>query len=58
MIDGEDQEKIFTVEVEKTENVTILKDRIKEEAHLNQVDASDLDLWWLSVRMNLEQNSM
>ena len=47
LIDGEDREKIITVEVEKTKNVAILKKLIKEEKtrRLTQVDAADLELW-------------
>jgi hypothetical protein len=53
LIHGEVSEKMFTVEVEKTKNVSILKKLIKEEKapHLEHVAASDLDLW-----MNSEQN--
>jgi hypothetical protein len=44
---GDDESKVFTVEVSKDKNVSILKKLIKEEkAHLlSNVDASDLDLW-------------
>ena len=44
---GDELEKIFTVEVEKTKNVSILKKLIKEEKapHLDHVAASELDLW-------------
>ena len=42
---------MFTVEVEKTKNVSILKKLIKEEKAtlLNHVDASDLDIWNVSI---------
>ena len=42
---------MFTVKVPKTDNVSILKDFIKEEKapHLNHVAASDLDLWKVDV---------
>jgi Crinkler effector protein N-terminal domain len=38
---------MFTVEILKTKNVSILKDLIKEKKapHLNHIAASDLDLW-------------
>ena len=44
---GDDKERVFTVKVPKTDNVSILKDEIKKKkAHLfSDVDASDLDLW-------------
>jgi hypothetical protein len=48
---GDDPDRMFTVEVEKTKNVSILKDLIKEKKapHLNHVAASDLDLWKVDV---------
>jgi len=47
---GDDPDRIFTVKVPKTENVSILKDLIKEKKapHLDHVAASDLDLWQVS----------
>ena len=47
LIHGEVQEQMFTVEIEKTKNVSILKDLIKEKkaSRLEHVDASDLVLW-------------
>ena len=44
---GDELEKIFTVKIDKTENVSILKDLIKEKKapHLDHVAASELDLW-------------
>jgi hypothetical protein len=44
---GDDEDKVFTVEIFKDKNVSILKDEIKKKkAHLlSDVDASDLDLW-------------
>ena len=47
LIDGEDRKKVFVVDVEKTENVGFLKDRIKEEKarRLAQVNAAELELW-------------
>jgi hypothetical protein len=53
LIHGEDQEKMFTIEIEETKNVSILKDLIKEKKAflLNHVDASDLDLWMVDLRL-------
>jgi len=44
---GDDEDKVFTVKVPKTDNVSILKDEIKKKKapHLNHIAASDLDLW-------------
>jgi hypothetical protein len=48
---GDDLNKAFTVEIEKTKNVSILQKLIKEEkaSLLNHVDASDLVLWNVSI---------
>ena len=48
---GDDPKRMFTVKIDKTENVSILKKLIKEEkaSRLKHVDASDLDLWSVSV---------
>ena len=50
LVVGDDPDRIFTVEIPKTENVSILKDLIKEKKarHFEHVDASDLDLWQVS----------
>jgi len=42
---------VFTVEIEKSKNVSILKDLIKEKnaPHLNKVAAKDLDLTQVSL---------
>ena len=50
LIDGEDQMEVFVVDVEKTENVGFLKDRIKEKRarRLAQVDAAELKLWMVN----------
>src|SRR5882672_12778017 len=44
---SDDEDKVFTVKVPKTDNVSILKDEIKRKKapHLNHIAASDLDLW-------------
>ena len=44
---GDDPDRMFTVEIAKTKNVSILKSLIKKEKapHLDHVAASDLDLW-------------
>ena len=54
LIHGEVQEKMFTVKIDKTENVSILKDLIKEKraSRLEHVDTSDLDLWKVSIPMD------
>jgi hypothetical protein len=54
LIYGEVQERMFTVEVEKTKNVSILKKLIKEEKALclDHVDASDLDLWMVDLHLD------
>ena len=51
---GDDVQNVFTVEIEKTENVSILKDRIKEKKspHFDHVAASDLDLWIVDLRLD------
>ena len=47
---GEDEYRVFTIKIPKTDNVSILKDLIKERKahHFNHVDASDLELWNVS----------
>jgi hypothetical protein len=47
---GDSPGRAFTVEIRKRENVSTLKDLIKEEKfpHLNRIAASDLDLWQVS----------
>jgi Crinkler effector protein N-terminal domain len=51
LVVGDDLKKVFTVKIPKTENVSILKDLIKEKKapHLDHVAASDLDLWNISL---------
>jgi hypothetical protein len=46
-----DDLKEFTIKIPKTENVSILKDLIKEKKapHLDHVASSDLDLWNVSI---------
>ena len=48
---GVDSSEVFTVEVLKTKNVSILKGLIKEKhsRRLNHVDASELTAWKVSV---------
>jgi hypothetical protein len=43
--------RTFTVKIEKTDNVNILKKRIKEEKafFFNGVDASDLEVWQVNI---------
>ena len=51
---GDDPDRMFTVKISKTENVSILKDLIKKEKarHLGHVAASDLDLWKADFPIN------
>ena len=51
---GDKPERMFTVEVEKTKNVSILKKLIKEEnaPHFNHVTASNLDLWMVDLHLD------
>jgi len=51
LVVGDDPDRVFTVKIPKTENVSILKDMIKEKKapHLDHVAASDLDLWQVSI---------
>jgi hypothetical protein len=48
---GIDSSEVFTVEILKTKNVSILKDRIKEKQspRLNHVVASELTVWKVSL---------
>ena len=50
LLHGDEPDRMITVEIEKTKNVSILKDLIKEKKtpHLDHVAASDLDLWPVS----------
>ena len=54
LIHGDDQEKMFTVKVLKTDNVSILKKLIKEEKapHLDYLAASDLHLWKVDLDLD------
>jgi hypothetical protein len=44
---GDEPEKMFTLEVEKTKNVSILKDRIKEKNSnsFGNIDSKNIELW-------------
>jgi hypothetical protein len=48
---GSDSSEVFTVEILKTKNVSILKRLIKEELshRLSHVDASELTVWKVSL---------
>ncbi|KIL56169.1 hypothetical protein M378DRAFT_201035 [Amanita muscaria Koide BX008] len=52
---GGDSSEVFTVEIPKTKNVSILKRRIKEEQspRLNHVAASDLIAWKVSLPVDI-----
>ena len=54
LIHGEVQEKMFIVTIPKAENVSILKDRIKEKMapRLDHVAAPDLDLWMVDLHLD------
>ena len=54
LIHGEVTEQMFTVEVEKTKNVSILKDLIKEKKapHFDHIAASDLDIWMVDLDLD------
>jgi len=47
---GDDPDRTFTVKIPKAENISILKDLIKEKKapHFDHIAASDLDLWRVS----------
>ena len=47
---GDKEDNVFTVEISKNKNVSILKDEVKKKKapHLNHVAASDLELWEVS----------
>ena len=51
LVVGDNPDGIFTVEIPKNKNISILKKLIKEEkaSHLNHVAVSDLDLWQVFV---------
>ena len=51
---GDDPERTFPVEIPKAKNVSNLKDMIKEKkaSRLKDVDASDLDLFYVSFPMD------
>jgi hypothetical protein len=51
---GDEQQKMFTLEIEKTKNVSILKDLIKEKkaSRLEHVDASDLVFWMIDLHLD------
>jgi hypothetical protein len=53
-IHGDDPDRMFTVKVPKTDNVSILKSLIKNEkaSRLKDIDASDLDLWKVDFPIN------
>jgi len=60
LVFGEDEERIFTVKINNTENVATLKEMIKEEKKVafGSVDADTLDLWNVSLPYDdsLEEN--
>jgi hypothetical protein len=54
LIHGDDLKKVFTLKIPKTENVSILKDRIKEKnsSSFGNVDSKNIDLWNVSIPMD------
>jgi hypothetical protein len=48
---GDDLKKVFTLKIPKTENVSILKDLIKEKnsSLFGNVDSKNIDLWSVSI---------
>ena len=54
LIHSEVTEKMFTVKIPKTENVSILKDLIKEKKapHFDHIAASDLVLWMVDLDLD------
>jgi hypothetical protein len=58
---NDDAEQVFTAKIHKSENVSVLKDLIKEKKspHLDHLAASDLILWKvrsLPICLNLESD--
>ena len=54
LFDDDSKRQVFTVKIPKSENVSILKELIKEKKahHLAHLDASDLILW--KVRLPID----
>ena len=50
LVVGDNPDRIFTVEIPKNKNVSILKDLIKEKnpSSLGNVDVKNIDLWQVS----------
>ena len=51
---GDDPERMFIVEIENTEYVSILKDRIKDKnsSSFGNVDSMNIDLWMVDLDMD------
>ena len=51
---GDEPDRMFSVEIPKDKNVSILKKLIKEEKapHFDHVDASDLDIWMVDLDLD------
>ncbi len=56
---GDDSTKVFTVKVPESDNVSILKEMIREKKarHLAHLDASDLTLWKVRRPLRLGNKS-
>jgi hypothetical protein len=57
---GDDLNKVFTLEVEKTKNVSILKDRIKEKNSnsFGNVDSKNIELWKFDLPLDDDTKEM
>ena len=57
LIHGENPPRLFTVEIEKTKNVSTLEKLIKKEeaSFLKDVDASDFEIWMVNVDLHLDE---
>jgi hypothetical protein len=51
---GDDPDRTFTAEIQKTENVSILKKLIKEKnpSSCSNVDVKNIDVWKVSFPIN------
>ena len=54
LILGDSPDRMFTLEVEETKNVSILKKLIKEEnsSSFGNVDSKNIDLWMVDLRLD------
>jgi hypothetical protein len=54
LIHGDDPDRMFTVEAEKTKNVSILKHLIKDQnpSSLGNIDVKNIDLWKVDLHLD------